>query len=379
MSGKARILVVEDDALIALDLTEALKGFGYDVLEPVPSGKEAVDSALADKPDLILMDINLVGDMDGVKAAETIHASRPIPLVFLTALSDEGTLQRAKVTGPYGYLIKPFDPAELRSTIEIALDRYQSQAGTLDESEDELPLLDAVAVAGGGGSVEEKAAILRNIAFLSDLSAEKLLILAGYSEIATIEGGFFIQTEAGKPEHPFIVLTGRVSITKTSVAGKELILTLLGPGDCFGLLPLIPSFNVLAAAQAQLDSKILTFSRHNSAKILKEVPDLVDLLFSEMSRRLNASYELAMSLAHSRVETRILGTLSTLVSTLAKGSAKSKEVRIFITRRELADLTGTTPETAIRVTKHLERDGVLDLTRPGIIKIPDVEKLRALL
>ena len=81
-----------------------------------------------------------------------------------------------------------------------------------------------------------------------------------------------------------------------------------------------------------------------------------------------------------RISARILGTLSTLLDTMATGSSSAKgELRIFITRKELADLTGTTPETAIRVTKQLEREGVLDLTRPGVIKVPDIKALRALL
>jgi len=379
MSDKARILVVEDDAFIALDVTEALKGFGYDVVASVPTGKAAIESAAQLKPDFILMDINLQGDMDGIQAAEAIHATSPTPLVFLTALSDEATLQRAKLTGPYGYLIKPFDPAELRSTIEIALDRYAATGGRVAE-EDDTTLHEAALKAGLAGTAEEKAEVLRRIEFLSELPAPKLLALASVAEIVSVEGGTFIHTEDGKPDRSFVVLAGRVSVTKTSVSGKELILSLLGPGDCFALLYLLPSFDLVASARAQLDSKLLTFSRANASKILREIPELKDLLTAELAKRLSATYELAMSLAHSRVETRILGTLSTLVSTLARSSAKSQnEARIFITRRELADLTGTTPETAIRVTKQLERDGVLDLTRPGIIKIPDIEKLRALL
>ncbi len=379
MAGKARILVVEDDPFISLDVTGALQEFGYEVVAAVPSSSEAIALAASSSPDLILMDINIQGDLDGIQVAEEIHKHRPTPIVFLTALSDEETLQRARVVGPYGYLIKPFDPAELRSTIEIALDRYlnSAQSGT---SEDEDGLEALALELGIAGSAEEKAALLKSIAFFESVPPSQLRSLAACGELTTITGGDFVHLEEARPKRAYIVLTGRISVKKTTPAGKELIIALLGPGDCFGMLPMLPSYEIEASARAQLESKILSFPRALFKKILDEAPDLLGLLTAELSRRLAISYELAISLAHSRVEARILGTLSTLLDTMAKGGANAKgELRIFITRKELADLTGTTPETAIRVTKQLERDGILDLTRPGVIKVPDSKALRELL
>jgi CRP-like cAMP-binding protein/CheY-like chemotaxis protein len=378
MSERSRILLVEDDAFISLDVSEVLKEFGYEVVGAVPSGQEAVETARKEKPDLILMDINLQGPMDGITAAEVIHKDRPIPVVFLSALSDESTLQRARLVGPFGYLIKPFEPAELHSTIQVALDRAASQKPAEEVSGDDSFLADA-ALHAELGDVGEREAILSKIHLLADLPKEKLSLLAACCSITTVDAGEFIHIEESKAEKAFIVLTGRVSITKTSDAGKELILALLGPGDSFGLLYMLPSFGQVASAKAQLDSKLLAFSQAHFSKLLKEFPGINNLLLTEMTARLSASYSLAMSLAHSRVESRIVATLNSLVSTIAKSSSKSQnEVRIFITRKELADLTGTTPETAIRVTKQLERDGMLDLSRPGIIKIPDTTKLKEL-
>jgi len=118
---KARILIVEDERIIAVDLQGHLERIGYQVLDVLSSGAEAVAYAVASRPDLVLMDITLRGDMDGVAAAEEIRRQSEITVVYLTAHSDEATLQRAKITDPFGYVLKPFDERELLKTIEMAL------------------------------------------------------------------------------------------------------------------------------------------------------------------------------------------------------------------------------------------------------------------
>ncbi len=122
---KARILIVEDEGIVALDLQSSLEGLGYDVLASVSSGEEAIEEAERTRPDLVLMDIMLEGDLDGVETAAQIHDRFYIPVIYLTAYADDDTLRRAKITEPFGYLLKPFDEAELRTTIEIALYKHQ--------------------------------------------------------------------------------------------------------------------------------------------------------------------------------------------------------------------------------------------------------------
>jgi PAS domain S-box-containing protein len=118
-------MVVEDEKIIASDISYSLEILGYHVVAAVAYGEEAVPRALELRPDLILMDIRLKGEMDGISAARQIQAHLDIPVVYLTAMTDEQTLQRAKVTEPFGYLLKPFDDQELRITIEIALYRHK--------------------------------------------------------------------------------------------------------------------------------------------------------------------------------------------------------------------------------------------------------------
>lgn len=123
--AKTQILIVEDETVVAMDMEGILDSLGYDVAEIVSSGEEAVQKAEEIHPDLVLMDILLEGDMDGIEAAQQISERFNIPVVYLTAHSDEKTLQRAKLTGPYGYIIKPF--GEVRATIEMALYKHKME------------------------------------------------------------------------------------------------------------------------------------------------------------------------------------------------------------------------------------------------------------
>ncbi|MEG4048513.1 ATP-binding protein [Microcoleus sp. Pol17_C1] len=120
-----QILVVEDEVIVAQDIAGRLKKLGYGVTATVSSGEEAIQKAVENPPDLVLMDIVLKGDMDGVTAAEKIKTNKNVPTVFLTAYADDQTLQRAKLTDPFGYIIKPFQQNDLRVAIEIALHRHE--------------------------------------------------------------------------------------------------------------------------------------------------------------------------------------------------------------------------------------------------------------
>ncbi|WP_051327793.1 response regulator [Desulfatirhabdium butyrativorans] len=120
-----RLMIVDDEAIIATQLEEILTTMGYAVVGIATGGKEAVSMALDCKPDLILMDIKLPDGTDGIEAATMIRESRPIPVIFMTAYpSDEYTL-RAKALGPYGYLPKPFHPDYFKPIIEIALHKHR--------------------------------------------------------------------------------------------------------------------------------------------------------------------------------------------------------------------------------------------------------------
>lgn len=126
--AKTRILVVEDESIIAADIVMSLRNLGYEVIAAVASGEQAIKKVESDKPDLILMDIAIKGKMDGIETAGRIRSQFKVPVVYLTAYAGEKTLERAKITGPFGYIIKPFEAMDLRVAIEIGLYKAEVEA-----------------------------------------------------------------------------------------------------------------------------------------------------------------------------------------------------------------------------------------------------------
>jgi PAS domain S-box-containing protein len=135
----SKILLVEDESIEAMDIKRTLESFGYQVPYVASSGEEAIEKALEIMPDLILMDIILKGDTDGIEAVSKIK-ELDIPVIYLTAHSEESTIERAKLTEPYGYIIKPYDTTELKYAIELAIYKNQMEK-ELKESEAKYRLL----------------------------------------------------------------------------------------------------------------------------------------------------------------------------------------------------------------------------------------------
>jgi len=122
-----RILVVEDEQIVSKDIQLRLKRFGYEIAGAAASGEDAISLAKDAQPDLVLMDVMLKGDMMGTEAAEVIRREYDIPVIYLTAYADQDTLNQAKITEPYGYVLKPFDERELQTAIEMALYKYRAE------------------------------------------------------------------------------------------------------------------------------------------------------------------------------------------------------------------------------------------------------------
>ena len=132
--NRAKILVVEDESIVALDIQHRLQSLGFTTTPAAATGEEAISKAEELRPDLVLMDIKLRGEMSGIQAAEIIRARFDVPVIFVTAYADESTLQRAKVSEPFGYILKPFEERELAISIEMALYKHQTEK-RLRESE----------------------------------------------------------------------------------------------------------------------------------------------------------------------------------------------------------------------------------------------------
>lgn len=125
--SKVNILVVEDENIVSKDIQHSLKKLGYNVVGAATSGESALELAEQHNPDLVLMDIMLKGEMSGIDAASQIREKYDIPVIFLTAYADESTLGKAKITEPYGYILKPFKEIDLHTSIEMAIYKHKKQ------------------------------------------------------------------------------------------------------------------------------------------------------------------------------------------------------------------------------------------------------------
>jgi len=160
------ILLVEDEGLVAQDLAEALTRFGYRVRGIAGEGSQAVQMAQTPEPDLVLMDVGLRGEIDGIQAARLIRERTSIPVIFLTGHSDPVTLQRAVAAGPLGYIVKPFRDHELRCAIEVAMHKHRAD----------------VALREREAALRRNAELLENLSLVDDLT--QLKNRRGFLELA---------------------------------------------------------------------------------------------------------------------------------------------------------------------------------------------------
>ncbi len=135
MNSNYKILIVEDEILVATDIQESLESLGYTVQGSVDTGLKAIEEVEKELPDLVLMDINLKGEMTGIEAAKIISRKNDVPIIYLTANTDIDTINRAKVSLPYGYIVKPFTDKDLQTNIEIAIFKFANDLKLKMESE----------------------------------------------------------------------------------------------------------------------------------------------------------------------------------------------------------------------------------------------------
>ena len=172
-----KVFIVEDEVIVAESLKDHLQSLGYNVIGQATSGEEALDKITNNLPDLILMDIMLKGEMDGVETAKEVHHRYRIPVVFLTAYSDSDTLQRAKLIEPFGFLIKPYKVRELFSTLEVTFYKHQMEKRIRDNERRLKTLLKSI---GDGVITTKKEGIITSI----NPVAERL---TGYKESDSIQ------------------------------------------------------------------------------------------------------------------------------------------------------------------------------------------------
>jgi len=194
---RARILIVEDEELVALSIQSYLAEMGHLGSRIATTGESAIGAIAEFGPDLVLMDINLGGAMRGTEAARFITEHFKLPVVFLTAYSDDGTLEDAGLARPYGYIVKPFDEKSLKSTIEMALVKAAGD-GEIERSKEKLEAIiqsmgEGIVVTGSSGLVEYMNA--RAVALLGQSPKPKTASLVSILSLAEREGGAAISLD----------------------------------------------------------------------------------------------------------------------------------------------------------------------------------------
>jgi two-component system cell cycle sensor histidine kinase/response regulator CckA len=199
--SKARIMLVEDEKVVAADIQACVEGLGYEVVGSAATGTDALRQAVNTMPDLVLMDIKLKGVLDGIDVAGALYDQLKIPVVYLTAHADAEILERAKQTAPSGYVLKPFDDRTLRTAIELAFDRHRRERELIDGGQ---------RLAAAIGSIDEAVIVTQEsgqVALMNRLAEE----LTGWKQ----------EEALGKPiDEVFTILNGRTGSPQSSPVGR---------------------------------------------------------------------------------------------------------------------------------------------------------------
>lgn len=370
---KGKILIVEDEPLVADDIERTVEKLGYQIVGKAISGKEALTIAEERKPDLALMDISIKGEMDGITTGSILKERFGTALIYLTAHSDIATFERAKITEPYGYVIKPFQEADLRIALGLAIYKRSQEISRgpdsfLVVSEEESPNIDEESTTAKDIShTEETYSFLKKLDLFSLLPEADLRSIARQSSTQNHSHGSFIVCEGDKESTCFLVLEGRVSMMKSSENGNQLVVELLFPGDLFSIVAAFEEEVATLTARAQKGTRVIRFPKKFLFALLSKHPEFYKIFVRESTRRLRTAHNMMRAIAHDKVENRIASALAELAK--RPSACPSPEDGINITRQEIADLTGTSVETAIRITRSFEEQGILGLSKRGAVRI----------
>ena len=302
-----KVLIVEDESIVALDISQSLEGLGFQTVGRAASGKKAVELASHRPPDIALMDIKLSGSIDGITTAQTIVEQHDIPIVFLTAHADPSTVERAQSVGPYGYLVKPFTDQELFAALQIALHRHGLDRGKhISRQSPHNDELQKPLIAANTDHIRNPHiySFLQSLPIFANASESELTTLANASQTQEVRSGQVVYWEGEANPCPFVVYSGRISILKSAEDGRELLIDILPEQDSFGLLASLEDQAASATARAQVDAQIIAIPKAALSQLLRSDPQLSLQFAQALATRLRDSYEFAQNMAHNQVRNK---------------------------------------------------------------------------
>ena len=186
---KIRVAILEDEFLISRDIAANLEELGYTISGIYETGSQAIEGIKSERPDIILMDINIEGEIDGIETAEIIRKSHDLPIIYITAYSDQTTINRAKKTLPHAFIVKPFNFKNLNTTVEFALFNYTNRRSTTIEESKQISTMNEVDFVG------DKTIFIKEKGRLVKVEIENICYLAAkgsYCEIFTLKKKFTV-------------------------------------------------------------------------------------------------------------------------------------------------------------------------------------------
>ncbi len=375
----ARVLIVEDEALIVSDLSRCLQTAGYEVVGNASNGIEAIELIEALSPDVVLLDIKLQGAVDGIEIGAQIFDRWDVPVIFITAMGDERTMRRAQTARPGAYLVKPFKDCDLLAALVTVLCQHDNTF-RIPPAEQAF----ALGIQSNGNSslsISDQAAhrhqMLAKVPFLKELSHEELSFLALGCLSVDLRGGQDLFPDKNSELNPFIVTRGLVGLFSGPTTERAVISALIPSYDALGLVAAFDSSQTCRGARALCPTSILVAPKAVVLSLIERHPFLGRHLAEALSARLQEAHKFSGSLLGDRAETRVRHALSSLLPHFKDPSKSKDTVVVWVSRRELAALSGLTLETTVRVLKTLQQAGTVDLAHRRFIEVLQPQALVA--
>lgn len=344
MSEK-RILVIEDNQEVRENLEEILQLYGYAV-ETAKDGKEGVDKAIEQIPDLILCDV-MMPRLDGFGVLNILskrQETAAIPFIFLTAKTEKADFRRGMNLGADDYITKPFYKDELLSVLETRLKKNEKLKQQFD------------------GTVQGLSAFINEAR-----GYEELKKLSSERKVKTYKKRELIFEEGDYPRYLYFINSGKVKLFKTNEHGKEYIINIFKPGDFFGYVDLIKDDQHNESAAALEPTEISLIPKDDFTKLINANRDVSSQMIKMLANNISDHEEQLLQLAYNSVRKRVADAVLYL-------SEKEEKDEISILRDDLARIVGTAKESVIRMLTEFKQDGYIDIV-DGVIHIHNREKL----
>lgn len=341
------ILLIEDNADIRENTAEILELAGYRVLT-AENGKQGIEKALSDRPDLIICDI-MMPVLDGYGVLHIVNSNpdlNGIPFIFLTAKSERVDLRKGMELGADDYLTKPFDDTELLSAVEGRLNRFRHIGPTTQPVQPtELnQFLDNARSAGG----------------LQSLSVDR--------KAHRVPKKQYVYAEGDEPTRLYFLKSGRVKTMRTNTDGKEFVTGFYSAGDFFGYLALLDQTPYTDSAVTLDDSELIYIPHTDFQQLLSAQPEVSRQFVRLLAGRVDETEKQLLGMAYGSLRRRVADALLRLHEQLAGGT-------IQLSRDDLAAVVGTATESLIRTLGEFKQDGLIEVSNTGI-RVLQPDKLR---